>query len=282
VVVAILVATMVVPVLDAGRGDGQPPDPSVLHVVPAAGAWFTAVTIDGFGCVGEPDVDMVVMGRLYPVGPSDVEHVGQFKAFPADDGSWSASFVVTHRALGGGLVTPGSYLFRAECGVVTFDEMGNSVPAQPPLLTSTGPFEVLAGGPTPRLTAAPTMVPIVDGRADVTASGDLCTRPDGESTGEVAMWGPVGTDPDDPASSYAAGGDFTAAIDGTWSRSLEPVTTIAGASVPKPGTYSLTAICWLGSDGFETPNGFEYESISVTLVDGASTGRADVTPTFTG
>jgi hypothetical protein len=269
--------------LSAGRGGGQPADPESLDVSPSSGPWLTPVSIEGSGCLGPPGADLVVLGRLYPVGSSEVDVVGQFKAIPADDGSWSASFVVTHRALGGGLVTPGAYSFRAECGIATMDEVGNTVPAQPPLVTSTGPFEVLGGGPVPQLEATPIVVPIVDGKADVTASGDLCARPDGPSSGEVALWGPIGADPDDPTSTYVAAGDFTPAPDGTWSLPLEPVMTAAGLSMPKPGTYSLTAICWLGTEGFETPNGFEYEAITITLVEAASTTtRVDAAPRFTG
>ncbi len=252
-------------------------------MTPASGPWFTAVSITGSGCIGPTDTELVVVGRLYSVGPSDVESVGQFRAFPASDGSWSASFVVTHRGFGGATVTPGPYEFRADCGIATTDQLGNVVPAQPALLTSTGPFEVLAGGPVPVLSATPSTVTIVDGRAELVASGDLCSRPDGPSSGSVALWGPIGADPDDPSTVYVAAGDFTPAADGTWALPLEPVVTSAGPMTPKPGDYSLTAICWLGTNGYETPNGFEYESVRVSLVEAASTTVVPrATPRFTG
>lgn len=268
-------------VVPAPGGAGAP-GPDTLSISPAAGPWFTDVSIGGMGCVGPPDTEVVVVGRLYRLD-EQMSGIGQFRAFPAADGTWSASYVVVHQSWAGPL-TPGSYEFRARCGIATTDELGNTVPSEPPLLTSTGAFDVLPGGPTPVLAAEPTTVTIVDGRADVVASGDLCARPDGPSSGQVQLWGPIGGDPDDPTTIYVAGGSITPDADGLWSSALVPGVTATGPMTPKPGSYSLTAICWLGTEGFETSNGFEYTPLTVTLVEEAPPAppAPRAAPTFTG
>jgi hypothetical protein len=239
-----------------------------LRVTPASGAWFTDVSIAGTGCTAAPGTDLMVAGALHRAGADPNVQFGRFAANPAADGSWSVAVVVTHS--GGDAMgtptpaTPGAYEFRATCGPVV-DPIGSGPrPGEPAVATYAAPFEILPGGPTPVMSVAASTVAITDGRAPVTASGDLCRRPDGASTGMAVLDGPEGVNGEDPAVSYHASYFFTASSDGRWSGTLEPWE----GSTPKPGVYELRGECWLGTAGQQSGNGFGYGPMTITLVAG--------------
>jgi hypothetical protein len=240
-------------------------------VSPAAGVWYSDVTISGAGCTDADGPSVIVGGRIHSLDVTPAVAFGNFSAEPAADGTWRAQVVVTH--VGelepdtgeSAAVAPGHYEVRAGCGVATQTQLGNWYPAEPYLATYAAPFTVAPGGPRLTLTADPATITATDDLALFTASGDRCRRPDGDTEGIVSLSGPEGTDPDGPA--YLAGGaGFTPGPDGRWS-----ATVTRRPDLPRlaAGTYRLTAWCMLGTAGFESANAFEYPPATVTVVNPA-------------
>ena len=141
--------------------------------------------------------------------------------------------------------------------------MGNVIPGEPPIVSYAAPFTVLAGGPRPMMTATPSTVTVTDGLFLLTATGDHCVRPDGDSEVLVYLYGPEGTDQNSPTYGVSAG-HTTPDAKGDWSVTLERRTDIPP---PVAGTYQLVGQCLLGTDGYESANGFEYPSLHVDIVN---------------
>jgi hypothetical protein len=270
---AVMVATVAVLAGAAAAAPAGAADTEArpLQVTPASGAWFTNVSIAGSGCTAAAGTELMVTGAVHRGGGAPPQEFGRFSAIPGAEGSWSAAIVVTH--VGGDPMgvpeptTPGPYEVRAVCGPVT-DPVGSGPrPGEPYVTTYTAPFLVLPGGPTPTMQTGDRKVTITDGVVRVTASGDRCARPDGDSTGYAYIEGPEGADRDDPAVTYHAAYFFTASPDGHWSGTLVP----SPGDTPKPGVYQLRAECWLGTAGQQSQNGFGYEPITITLVAGSPT-----------
>src|SRR5512142_1244737 len=72
-----------------------------LQVKPAAGAWFTDVSIAGSGCAAATGTDLMVFGALHRANADPNLQFGRFSATPAADGSWSVAVVVTHSGADG-------------------------------------------------------------------------------------------------------------------------------------------------------------------------------------
>lgn len=255
-------------VLAGGPTRAMAAEPLGLQVTPAAGAWFTDVSIKGTGCKGAADAKLMVNGAVHRLNGQAPLQLGNFATNPAADGSWSVAIVVTHTGGNpltgeGGPATPGPYEVRARCGPVTVVEPGSGEPyaGEPYVATYKEPFQVLPGGPTPKMTVAESTVTITDGKAPVTVSGDLCRRPDGASTGMALL--DLKNAPENQRN-YTAGYFFTASADGHWSGTMEPSSDVP----PAPGVYQVMGECWLGTNGQESGNGFAYEPLTVTLVAG--------------
>jgi hypothetical protein len=88
----------------------------------------------------------------------------------------------------------------------------------------------------------------------------------------VRLDAPADFDDTDPSLVHAENGIFTPSGDGRWTTQTMLVTGGPGVAA-RPGTYRLTATCWLGTNGYDSLNGFEYDGVTITVVDGAPPAR---------